>query len=239
MRTYVQKQKQVAPNLAQANPPMRGTKQNILSLHSEESQTGVNSGKSRRFGHAFSQISIHPPNNRPTAHLQRKADDGQGGNTQVAQPDDAKKAELEFHSTVAFNSTFSGFNPSGPPKEGDLSFIRWSVWNTGWKTAPEHMNRLTIYHADRCSGCRDEQDEIFRLEMPAPSIVSITQPGQAEYENVFLVGMGLRAGLYDAYVDLDVQNQVDEINEDNNTAFMPFAVQPNPENESAPETDAQ
>ncbi len=235
MRTYVQKQKPVASNLARANPPMRELKQQLPLWRGEESKTGGQGGESRGFGHDFSQISIHPPNNRPTAPLQRKADDGQGVNTQTPQQGADKKAELEFHSTVAFNSTFSGFNPCGPPKEGDLSFIRWSVWNTGWKTAPEHMNRLTIYHADRCSGCRDEKDEFFRLEMPAPSIVSITQPGQAEYENVFLVGMGLKAGLYDAYVDLDVQNQVDEINEDNNTAFMTFSVQPGPKDESITE----
>lgn len=70
--------------------------------------------------------------------------------------------------------------------------------------------------------------------MPAPSIASITQPGQAEYENVFLV-MGLKARLYDAYVGLNVQNQVDEINEDNNTAFLTFSVQPGPADESVAE----
>ena len=30
---------------------------------------------------------------------------------------------------------------------------------------------------------------------------------------------GCRRGCYEAYVELDVQNQVEEINEDNNTAF--------------------
>jgi hypothetical protein len=139
---------------------------------------------------------------------------------------EGKKAELEFHSTVNFNSTLSGFNPTAPPKEGELSIIRCAVWNTGWKSAPEHTNRLTIYKADICSGCRNEKDEIYRADIPAPSVVSINQAGTSDYESVFMVGMSLEAGRYDVYLELDVRDEVEEINEDNNTAFMVFEVNP-------------
>jgi hypothetical protein len=148
-------------------------------------------------------------------------------------PTNDKKAELEFHSALHFNRTLSGFDPTGPPKEGEFSVLWWSVWNTGWKTAPEHTNRLTIYRADLCSGCRDENDRIFLAEVPAPPIVSITQQGKSDYENSVLLGMSLSAGHYDAYVELDVRNQVDEINKDNNTAFTTFVVAPGNESESA------
>ena len=143
------------------------------------------------------------------------------------------KAELEFRSALHFNSTFSGFNPTGNPKEGDIFIIWWRVWNTGWKTAPEHTNRLTIYKADLCSGCRHEKDEIFRSEISAPSIVSITQQGKSDYENAVMIGMPFSPGHYDAYAELDVHNEVEEINKDNNTAFMVFDVRPRSESESA------
>ena len=45
--------------------------------------------------------------------------------------------------------------------------------------------------------------------------------------------MALSAGNYDVYVELDVRNVVEEINEDNNTAFMSFVVKPGNEPESA------
>jgi hypothetical protein len=142
------------------------------------------------------------------------------------------KAELEFRSALHFNRTLSGFNPTGSPKEGDFSIIWWKVWNTGWKTAPEHTDRLTIYNADLCSGCRHEKDEIFRMEIPAPSIVSITQQGQSDYENAFMIGMAFSPGHYEAYAELDVHNEVEEINKDNNIAFMVFDVMPRSVSES-------
>jgi hypothetical protein len=143
------------------------------------------------------------------------------------------KAEVEFHSALHFNRTFSGFNPTREPREGELFIIWFAVWNTGWKTAPAHTNRLTIYKADLCSGCRYDKDEIFRLEMAAPSIVPGDQPGQSEYDQGFLVGSPLPQGRYDAYVELDVHREVDEINEDNNTAFITFAVGPGDESASS------
>jgi hypothetical protein len=143
-----------------------------------------------------------------------------------------KKAELEFHSVLHFNRTLSGFNPTVEPKEDEGAIIWWRVWNTGWKTAPEHMNRLTIYKADLCSGCRYERDEIFRSQISAPSIVPGTQQGQSEYESAVLIP-ALSDGNYDTYVELDVQNEVEEINEDNNSTFMSFRVRPRNESESA------
>jgi hypothetical protein len=131
-----------------------------------------------------------------------------------------------------FNRTLSGFNPTDSPKEGDFSIIWWNVWNTGWKTAPEHTDRLTIYRADLCSGCRHEKDEIFRMEIPAPSIASITQLGESDYENAFMIGMAFSLGHYEAYAELDVHNEVEEINKDNNSAFMVFDVMPRSESES-------
>ena len=151
-----------------------------------------------------------------------------------------KKAELEFHSTVAFDRTQSVLSRTGPPAEEGFAAIaiQWAVWNTGWETAPEHVDRLTLYKADRCSGCRDEKDEILRMDVTAPSIVSITQQGQSEYEGSNpIVGMTLRAGHYDVYVDLDVYDEVEEINEDNNTAFMTFYVKPR--NKSELETEGE
>ena len=103
-----------------------------------------------------------------------------------------EKPDLEFHSALHFNRGFSGFNPTREPEEGESAIIWWSVWNTGWTTAPEHTNRLTIYDANLCSGCRKEEDEIFRGDIPAPSIVSGEQQGKSEYENAVLVGMAFR-----------------------------------------------
>ena len=175
-----------------------------------------------------------------TALIQRKPGDVNEPKNQISRKEEDKKAELEFHSTVAFNRTESGYSPTGPPTEEGFAaiLIRWAVWNTGWKTAPEHVDRLTIYKADRCSGCRDEKDEILTVDVTAPSIVSITQPdeGESEYEGInHMIGMTIRAGHYDVYVDLDVYDEVEEINEDNNTAFMTFYVKPR--NKSEPDTE--
>jgi hypothetical protein len=157
----------------------------------------------------------------------------------TSQAQKTKKANLEFHSALHFNRGFSGFNPTREPEEGESAIIWWSVWNTGWTTAPEHTNRLTIYDANLCSGCRKEEDEIFRSDISAPSIVSGEQQGKSEYENAVLVGMAFKAGHYEAVVDLDVHNQVDEMNEDNNRAFLVFSVRPSKASESAVEETVQ
>lgn len=158
----------------------------------------------------------------------------------ISLKEEDKKAELEFHSTVAFDRTQSDLRRTGPPAEEGFAAIaiRWAVWNTGWETAPVHVDRLTIYKADRCSGCRDEKDELLSMDVTAPSIVSITQQSESEYEGINpIVGMTFRAGHYDAYVDLDIYDEVEEINEDNNTAFMTFYVKPR--NKSEPETEGE
>lgn len=144
-----------------------------------------------------------------------------------AQTDQDRKAELEFHSTISFH-TRSGSSSIGPTKEG-FTFLEmhWTVLNSGWVTAPEHEDRVTIYKADRCSGCRDDKDDIFSTVVTAPA----TEPGK-KYEAVTaLFGMTLRAGHYDAYVDLDIHDEVDEINKDNNTIFTSWYTAPNPEPE--------
>lgn len=156
----------------------------------------------------------------------------------TSQGQKTKKPELEFHSALHFNSKFSGFNPTREPEEGEQGIIWWSVWNTGWRSAPEHTNRLTIYNANLCSGCRKEEDEIFRSEILGPAIVSGVEQGKSEYENAVLVAP-LSAGRYEAYVKLDVQNQVEEINEDNNTAFLIFNIRPGKDSESASEGTVQ
>jgi hypothetical protein len=149
-----------------------------------------------------------------------------------APKEEYNKPELEFHSALHFNLTLTGFNPTGEPKEGEFSVIWWHVWNTGWKTAPEHTNRLTIYDANPCSGCREEKDIIFRSEMSAPSIVPGFQAGQSEYESSALIPT-LSVGHYEAYAELDIKNEVEEINEDNNSAFMNFVVRPSDQSEPA------
>ena len=57
------------------------------------------------------------------------------------------------------------------------------------------------------------------------------EQGKSEYENAVIIGP-LPAGHYDVYVELDVGKQVEEINEDNNVAFMVFNVRPGKEPES-------
>ncbi len=63
------------------------------------------------------------------------------------------------------------------------------------------------------------------VEIPQEAIESIAQQGKYYYENSILIN-SLEAGHCDAYVDLDIYNQVDEINEDNNTLLMTFTVRP-------------
>ena len=146
-----------------------------------------------------------------------------------------QKAELEFHSTISFNRPNSGSSSTGPTEEG-FSFLEmaWVVWNTGWETAPEHVDRVTVYKADRCSGCRDEKDEIIRAEVTAPSTVPIARPAGGEFKYKATspaFGMTIQPGHYDVYVDLDVYDEVEEINESNNTAFTSFYVKPRAKSE--------
>jgi len=143
-----------------------------------------------------------------------------------------RKPELEFHSALHFNSKFSGFNPTAEPEEDGYGILWWSVWNTGWTRAPEHTNRLTIYNANLCSGCRKQEDEISRSDIAGPAIVSGVEKGKSEYENAVLIGP-FPAGRYEAFVELDVHHEVDEINEDNNTAFLNFSVKPSKDSEAA------
>src|SRR5215831_8806404 len=142
----------------------------------------------------------------PKAVLQRKVGDVAESSTKSSLKEGEKKAELEFHSTIAFKNTNSGSSSTGPSEEGFTFLqIQWTVWNAGWETAPEHVDRVTMYKADRCSGCRDEKDELLSMNVTAPSTVPITQPGEGEfkYEAISsIVGMTLPAGHYDVYVDL-------------------------------------
>jgi len=163
--------------------------------------------------------------------IQRKVDDQQAPVRSSSDAKNRKKAELEFHSALHFNRSFSGFNPTSEPEEGGYGIVWWSVWNTGWVGAPEHTNRLTLYNADLCSGCRNDKDEISRSEILGPAIVTGMEQGKSEYENGVIIGP-LPAGHYDVYVELDVGKQVEEINEDNNVAFMVFNVRPGKEPES-------
>src|SRR5215212_6212861 len=136
---------------------------------------------------------------------------------------DDKKAELEFRSRPAF-ITKSGSSSTGPSSNEGYAAIQaqWTVMNSGWETAPEHLDRLTIYKADRCSGCRADKDDILSMDVTVPPTAAMNQPGGGEFRYEAVTGitiMNLKAGLYDAYVDLDVHDEVDEINKDNNTLF--------------------
>lgn len=91
-------------------------------------------------------------------------------NNPTSQEPKPRRPELEFHSALHFNSKFSGFSPTSEPEAGDYGILWWSVWNTGWTSAPEHTNRLTIYNAHLCSGCRKSEDEISRYEILRPAI---------------------------------------------------------------------
>lgn len=141
--------------------------------------------------------------------------------------DGDKKAELEFHNTLAFN-TRSGSSSTGPSQEGFAVLeIQWTVLNSGWETAPEHVDRLTVYKVGHCSGCRDKNEEIINANATAPA----TAPGSKYESNGPILGMNLEAGHYVAYVDLDVDDDVDEINKDNNTLFTSWYVAPRKEPE--------
>jgi hypothetical protein len=161
-------------------------------------------------------------------------------NDRISRKEVDKKAELEFTSSVAFNSSRSGFNPTGPPQEREDFFIRWGVRNTGWEHAPPHTNYLTIYDTTRCAGCRNDDDVVYRTLMSQPSIAPITRPveGDIEYETVFPV-WGLGAGRYEAVAKIDVDDEVEEINESNNTNFFDFIIKPRNEPEEEEEETVQ
>ncbi len=229
-------------------------------------RSGLNGTASPLFGPDFSRIPINPPAVAPpvkratqespagdagepdgknalrkttNALIQRKPGDLNEPIDRRSQQEEKKKAELEFHSTILFNGSNSGSSSTGPSQEGfTVLQIKWVVWNTGWEAAPAHMDRMTIYNADRCSGCRDEKDEMLKAEVEAPATRPIAQPGDGEFRyesNSPIVGMTMRAGHYDVYVDLDVYDEVEEINEDNNTIFTSFYVKPR--DKSDPDTE--
>ena len=171
--------------------------------------------------------------NTPTtdAIIQRKAGEVDESNDKLPLKKGDKKAELAFHSQITFN-TKSGPSSTGPFEEGFTGLeIQWTVWNDGWETAPEHVDRVTIYNANRCSGCRDEKDEFLSMDVTVPSTLPINRrEGGFRYEAVTNpVGLTMPAGHYDVYVDLDVHDEVEEINEDNNTIFTSFYVKPRSE----------
>jgi hypothetical protein len=223
----------------------------------QDHKAGLNGKASPSFGPDFSRIPIDPPaaaspmkraiqksglegigepndkkalTNTTNTLIQRKPGHLNEPTDRKSQEEENKKAELEFHSTIAFVGTNSGTSSTGPSQEGfSILQIKWLVWNTGWEAAPAHVDRMTIYHADRCSGCRDEKDEMLKAEVAAPATRPIAQPGDGEYryESISpMVAMTIRAGHYDVYVDLDVYDEVEEINEDNNTIFTSFYVRP-------------
>jgi hypothetical protein len=225
--------------------------------HYHHHKAELNGMASPLFGPDFSRIPIGPPSaappmkraiqksglegvaepsdkkaltKAPNALIQCKPENPNEPTDQRTQKEEKKKAELEFHSTIAFVGTNSGSSSTGPSQEGfSVLQIKWLVWNTGWEAAPAHVDRVTIYNADRCSGCRDEKDEMLKAEVEAPATRPIAQPGDGEYkyESISpMVAMTIRAGHYDAYVDLDVYDEVEEINKDNNTIFTSFYVRP-------------
>ncbi|CAN5519117.1 hypothetical protein BH10CHL1_BH10CHL1_42200 [soil metagenome] len=233
MHTFAQKQ-----NQAQKPTSSHLARAKRASLGQEQSKASLNGTPSPLIGHDFSQMPIHPPTMPPQTVIQRQPSDGDASKHKSSPKEANQKAELEFHSTITFNDTSS----TGPSEEG-FAFLsmQWTVWNAGWETAPEHIDRVTMYQADRCSGCRDEKDEILRMEVPAPATVPINQSGAGEFRYTAMtpmVGTNIRAGQYDVYVDLDVYDEVEEINEDNNTIFTSFFVKPSHKSEPDEEGEA-
>ena len=264
MRIFAPKQNQ--PQKAVSSSFMRPNTTVLGPNH--QHQAGLNGTASPWFGPDFSRIPIDPPEATPlkkratlksalegaweandkkaltratNALIQRKPGDRNEPIDRRSQKEEQKKAELEFHSTIAFSGINSGSSSTGPSQEGfTVLQIKWVVWNTGWEIAPAHVDRVTIYNADRCSGCRDEKDEMLKAEVEAPATRAIAQPGDGEfrYESTSpMVGMTIRPGHYDVYVDLDVDDEVEEINEDNNTIFTSFYVKPR--DKSDPDSDGE
>jgi hypothetical protein len=257
-----------APKQNQPQKPVPSSFIRDTAVLEPNQQTGLNSMASHLFGPDFSRIPIDPPATMPPMKratqksgpedigepnekkaltkrtnflIQRKPGDLNQPTDRRSREDENKKAELEFHGTIAFIGTNSGSSSTGPSQEGfTVLQIKWVVWNTGWEAAPAHVDRMTIYNADRCSGCRDEKDEMLKTEVEAPATIPITQPGDGEfrYESISpMVAMTIRAGHYDVYVDLDVYDEVEEINEDNNTIFTSFYVKPR--DKSDPDTEGE
>ena len=172
-----------------------------------------------------------------TALIQRKPEAADKQNAQSSVREEYNKPELHFYNRMGLVDTvIPSPDPSEPtrspqtppqPEEGRSFEIGWTVRNIGWKTAPAHHNSLTIYDAKRCSGCRSPEDEVSRTKNSAPSLISVTQlgkePGKDEYEESFIIS-GLQAGYYEIFAELDIDKEVDEINEDNNTQSMNLSV---------------
>jgi hypothetical protein len=234
--------KEIQPEKPVPSSFIRSTAAGLRSNH--DHKTGLNDKPLPSFGPDFSRIPIDPPAAAPPSILiQRKPGHLNEPTDRKSQKEENKKAELEFHSTIAFVGTNSGSSSTGPSQEGfSILQIKWLVWNSGWEDAPAHMDRMTIYHADRCSGCRDEKDEMLKAEVAAPATRPIAQPGDGEYryESISpMVAMTIRAGHYDVYVDLDVYDEVEEINEDNNTIFTSFYVRPPDKSDSDTEAEEE
>lgn len=193
---------------------------------------GIRSGNLRPQSVENEKTDGHTLSETTTDLIQRKPDDAAKPQPQSPAKMEDKKAELEFHSAMGFPDLLS-FTPDDLrghtfriyPEEDRFFVIGWRVWNTGWKMAPSHHNRLTIYDAHDCAGCRRPEDLVYSQDSLAFDTNSITQPGKHEYEESFSID-GLPAGHYEAFGELDVNNEVDEINEDNNTQFMIFDVKP-------------
>ncbi|MBM3942695.1 MAG: hypothetical protein FJ316_07205 [SAR202 cluster bacterium] len=199
-------------------------------------EVGLNNAAPPLFGHDFGRIPVQALG---AETVQRQ--------TEPASNEKEQRAELAFRGTIGFKIGGSEISQSSPRIEEGFTFfaVQWEVKNIGWTTAPEHVDRATIYNAERCSGCRDEKDEFFSLEVTVPPIVSDKQPGEHSYAgispvaggNIPFVGTNIPAGRYDIYVDLDVYDEVEEINENNNTAFTQLVVLPR--NKRGPETEEE
>jgi hypothetical protein len=226
MRTFLQKS--ASGSLAKTNAPQANARNAKRGLHRKAP---------RPLGHD-SRISPYLPTAAPPV-IQRKPGDGDASKREPAPHESDSKAELEFHSTIGFRGPDGGTSSSGPAEEGfTVLGFQWTVWNSGFTVAPEHVDRVTVYNANRCSGCRDEKDEILSMDVTVPATAGIAQTGEREFRYVAispLIGATLRAGHYDVYVDLDVHDEVEEINEDNNTIFTSFYVKPRAE----PDTDEE
>jgi hypothetical protein len=227
------------------DPPGATTRMIRASHRSGEEGSIANdcrSGFQMRVSQLSATSAPNTANSKTTnAVIQRKPRDLSKPTDRLSGKEGNKKAELEFRSTIAFIGANSSSSSTGPSKEGFGALqIKWAVWNTGWEAAPVHVDRMTIYNADRCSGCRDEKDEMLKAEVEAPATIPITQPGDDtyKYESISpMVAMTIRAGHYDVYVDLDVYDEVEEINEDNNTIFTSFYVKPR--DKSDPDTEGE
>jgi len=139
--------------------------------------------------------------------------------------DDDKKAELAFYASL-------NFSPAGEQKEGEQSGIWLWVWNPGWLPAGPHDNKFTLYKADECSGCRHESDKIMSMWISVLGVDSLVQEGAYRYKRMILLPP-LETGNYCAYVELDINDEVEELTEINNTIEQCFTVQPRDDSDDA------